>query len=129
MNDSKSIDMEKYYRCRKELTKLYKNDAVNTGNLACKVLEIRDKSRAVNSINLELQDGRITVEVRPDTTAKKKDEIINKITNCIGKYIDDNKYALDQTIADDDQFNNVIIGGNNYCDVYNIGDEIIFGLF
>lgn len=126
---AQSIDMEKYYNCRKELAKLYKNDTVNTGNLACKVLEIRDKSRVVNSINLELQEGKITVEVRPETTAKKKDEIINKIRNCIGRYIVDNKYVLDENIAEDQEFNNVIIDGCNFCEVYNIGDEIVFGLF
>lgn len=123
------IDMEKYYNCRKELTKLYTNEAANVGNLACKVLEIRDKNRSVDSINLELQEGRITVEVRPETTAKKKEEIITKITNCIGRYIVDNKSALNQEIAEDSEFNDVILDGCNFCEVYNIGDEIIFGLF
>ena len=124
-----SMDMEKYYKYRKEIGELFLHDTDNIGNLACKVLEIRDKNKCVNSINLSIQEGEISVELDNSTTNKKKTDIVNKIINCIGRYIVDNKSKLDKETAESEEFNDAILNNNNFCDIYSIGDEVVFRLF
>lgn len=124
-----SIEMSKYYNFRKEVRKLYQNDVQNTGDLCCKILEIRDKYRSVESIELKLQEYTINVELSENTSATKKQEIISKIALVIGYYIVNNRILLDESINNDPDFE-IFINSNNmiYCDIIVVGNSITFNL-
>lgn len=121
------VDMHKYYDFRRALKNMYLNDTKGIGDLACKVLEIRDQNRQVNSINLAIQEGTITVELNDKISDKKRKEVISKINNSIGRFIVDNKETLSN--IDEETFDIIMNHGSGFCDVYNVGNEIIFGLF
>lgn len=124
-----SIEMSKYYNFRKEVRKLYQNDVQNIGDLCCKILEIRDKYRSVESIELKLQEYTINVELSENTSATKKQEIISKIALVIGYYIVNNRILLDESINNDPDFE-IFINSNNmiYCDIIVVGNSITFNL-
>lgn len=124
-----SIEMSKYYNFRKEVRKLYQNDAQNIGDLCCKILEIRDKYRSVESIELKLQEYTINVELSENISATKKQEIISKIALVIGYYIVNNRILLDESINNDPDFE-IFINSNNmiYCDIIVVGNSITFNL-
>lgn len=119
------MTMSEYYDFRYRLKDLYKNDTI-AGDLACKVLEIRDKNRCVNSINVSIQEGGIIVEFDQKTPEKKRTDIVNKIQNSIGRFIVDNQ---DKISISQDSFDQIINNGNSFCDIYSVGDEVTFGLF
>lgn len=126
---NKNIEMTKYYNFRKEIHKLYKNDVINSGDLCCKVLEIRDKYRCVDSINISIQTYSITVYFEHDTDDNKKLEIIDKIGKCIKKYINDNLSLISEEITKDPDFELFLLSENKiFCDIISLGDSVQFCL-
>lgn len=119
------LSMDKYYEFRSELKNLYKNDAI-TDDLACKVLEIRDKNRCINSVDISIQEGVISVEFDNEISEKKRKDITHKIAQSISSFINNNK---DQINIDDDTFNYIVNNSYSYCDIYSVGDQVTFGLF
>ena len=121
-----NAQMNKYYSFRSDLQDLYKNDINANGDLACKVLEIRDKNRCINSMEVSIQDGRIILEFDSKTPEKKRKNITSQISKSISNFIYDNK----DNIKDYDDFiDNIVKNGSSYCDIYTVGDEVTFGLF
>ena len=124
--DNKSV-MEKYYKFRKEIQKLYKNDVYNTGDLCSKILGIRDKEKCIESIRIDLDSYTINIELSQDTTDKKKSEIVEKIARSIGYYIVDNRDKIDPEINEDESFETYITSANHlYCDIIIIGKSVTF---
>jgi len=117
-----------YYYFRKAIRELYKND-VQTGDLCCKILEIRDKYRYVESISVALQDYTIEVEFTPGTEEDKKLVILDKIATLIGYYISDNQDLLPSEVKNDHKFEIFLESENHmYCDICLIGDTLTFNL-
>ena len=81
VNATTDPHMEKYYKFRKEIHKLYDHDVYNTGDLCSKVLGIRDKEKCIESAKIALQSYTINIELAADTTVEKQTEIIDKIAN------------------------------------------------
>ncbi len=124
-----SIEMTKYYNFRKEIHKLYENDAQNAGDLCCSILEIRDKYRSVESIDLKIQEYSINVELSEGTSETKKQEVATRIAKSIGYYIINNRSLLDPEIDNDPDFETFINSDNMlFCDIMIIGDTINFNL-
>lgn len=118
--------MNKYYEYRKAIRTLYDNDTL-IGDLCCKVLEIRDKYRFVESITTEIQNYSIEVEVSEGTTDEDKGKVINKIASAIGYFISDNTYTLPPEIRNDPEFDMIIESDNFiYCDISMVGNSIKF---
>ena len=121
--------MEKYYKFRQEIHKLYDHDVYNTGDLCSKVLGIRDKEKCIESAKIALQSYTINIELAADTTIEKQTEIINKVARCIGYYIVDNRDKIDPKINEDPLFDTYITSYNPmYCDIIVIGKSITFNL-
>ena len=129
INATADPQMEKYYKFRKEIHKLYDHDVYNTGDLCSKVLGIRDKEKCIESAKIALQSYTINIELAADTTIEKQTEIINKIAKCIGYYIVDNRDKIDPKINEDPSFDTYVTSYNNmYCDIIVIGKSITFNL-
>ena len=129
INATADPQMEKYYKFRKEIHKLYDHDVYNTGDLCSKVLGIRDKEKCIESAKIALQSYTINIELAADTTAEKQTEIINKVAKCIGYYIVDNRDKIDPKINEDPLFDTYITSYNNmYCDIIVVGKSITFNL-
>ena len=129
INATADPQMEKYYKFRKEIHKLYDHDVYNTGDLCSKVLGIRDKEKCIESAKIALQSYTINIELAADTTIEKQTEIINKVANCIGYYIVDNRDKIDPKINEDPLFDTYIASYNPmYCDIIVIGKSITFNL-
>ena len=144
INTTADPQMEKYYKFRKEIHKLYDHDVYNTGDLCSKVLEIRDKEKCIESAKIvgirekekyiksakiALQSYTINIELAADTTIEKQTEIINKVAKCIGYYIVDNRDKIDPKINEDPLFDTYITSYNPmYCDIIVIGKSITFNL-
>ena len=121
--------MDKYYEFRKEIHKLYDHDVYNTGDLCSKILEIRDKEKSIESVQISLQSYTVYIELSSDTSETKINEVINKICNCIGRYIVDNRDKLDSKINEDESFNFYLDSSYHlYCDVVVVGKSINFYL-
>ena len=121
--------MKRYYEFRKEIHKLYDHDVYCTGDLYSKILEIRDKERCVESVNIDLSHYSINLELSTDTTGSKTLQIINKISNNIGIYILNNKDLLDPEITNDAAFETYLTSPMHpFCDTIVIGDSITFNL-
>lgn len=129
INTTADPQMEKYYKFRKEIHKLYDHDVYNTGDLCSKILGIRDKEKCIESAKIALQSYTINIELAADTTIEKQTEIINKVTRCIGYYIVDNRDKIDPKINEDPLFDTYITSYNPmYCDIIVIGKSITFNL-
>ena len=129
VNATTDPHMEKYYKFRQEIHKLYDRDAYNTGDLCSKVLGIRDKEKCIESAKIALQSHTINIELAADTTIEKQTEIIDKIARCIGYYIVDNRDKIDPKINEDTLFGTYITSSNHmYCDIIVIGNSITFNL-
>ena len=129
VNATTDPHMEKYYKFRQEIHKLYDHDVYNTGDLCSKVLGIRDKEKCIESAKIALQSYTINIELAADTTAEKQTEIIDKIARCIGYYIVDNRDKIDPKINEDTLFSGYITSSNHmYCDIIVIGNSITFNL-
>lgn len=119
--------MEKYYKFRKELHKLYDNDVYSTGDLCSRLLEIRDKEKVVESISVDLASYCVSIELDKDTTLDKKETIINKMRDSIGRYIINNKDTLDSSLIKDPEFESFLCS-YRYCDIITIGQSVTFNL-
>lgn len=118
-----NITDEKYYEFRKEIRKLYKNDVRLNGDLCSKILEIRDKERCVEYINVSLADFNISIEVSEDTPEDKANSIVDTIIRRISKFIADNANELN---IDDRELFTKFIDPSGYllCDVIVLGKSI-----
>lgn len=128
MLDQSQKTMDKYYKFRQEIHKLYDHDVYNTGDLCSKILGIRDKEKCVESVKIALQNYSISIELSSDTNMKKRTEITNKITKSIGYYIIDNRDKLDSNIVEDESFDTFISNPSLYCDIIIIGNYIMINL-
>ena len=122
------IQMKSYYEFRNAVRKLYDTD-VQIGDLCCKILEVRDKYRYIESINVSIQDYIINVELTSGTDDDKKAKVIDKIGSLIGYYLSDNQDLLPADIRNDPGFE-IFLESENfiYCDIYVVGDSIRFTL-
>ena len=122
------IQMSKYYEFRKAIRNLYDNDT-KIGDLCCKILEIRDKYRYVESITTSIQEYNIDIELENGTDQDKKEKILTKVADAVGRYLVDNQTLLDPSIYNDPEFE-LFIESDNYifCDIYVVGNSIKFTL-
>lgn len=121
--------MKQYYEFRKEIHKLYDHDVYNTGDLCSGILEIRDKEKCIESIKIDLSHYSIDLELSQNTSESKTLQIIDKITNSIGRYILNNKNQLDSEIINNDNFETYLISPSHpFCDTIIIGNSVTFNL-
>lgn len=91
-------DMKEYYDMRQNVRKLYAlGPAINprVNDLCSTVLQIRDKNRCVESINIDTNNFTIEVEIEEGTDFDTCLKIKNEISSTIDKYIIDNIYSID----------------------------------
>lgn len=119
------LQMKKYYDFRIAIRgALYSNDTL-IGDLCCKILEIRDKYRFVESLSVAIQDFLIEIEVEEDTDIEKKKMIVEKICTQIGYFISNNINKLPDNIRNDPDFETFIDSENFiYCDTCMVGNSI-----
>lgn len=121
--------MKQYYEFRKEIHKLYDNNVYNTGDLCSGILEIRDKEKCIESIKIDLSHYSIDLELSQNTSESKTLQIIDKITNSIGRYILNNKNQLNSEIINNDNFETYLISPSHpFCDTIIIGNSVTFNL-
>ncbi len=119
-------DMKEYYEFRQELRKLYLNDVSMQGDLCGRILQVRDKYKAVNSINVSIQDYNINIDIEPGTSENKQNEIIQKVTSKIRDFIEDNKSSIsDKSINVDEYLNSE---NNVFCDTHVVGNSVNINL-
>ena len=119
-------DMKEYYMFRQELRKLYSNDVSMQGDLCGRILQIRDKYKSVNSINVSIQDYNINIDIEPGTSENKQNEIIQKVTSKIKDFIQDNKSSIsDKSINVDEYLNSE---NNMFCDTHVVGNSVNINL-
>ena len=129
MVENETIDMHKYYAFRTEIRKLYDHDVNQCGDLCCKILEIRDKHRCINSIDIDISGYSIKVTLADGTSENKVQEIMNKIATAIGYFIVLNRSNIDPAINDDPDFETFINAPNYiFCDIIRVGQIIQFSL-
>ena len=117
--------MKDYYNFRKEIRNLYKNDVNQCGDLCVKLLEIRDKYRCVNLINIAIQTFSVDVELADGTSVNKRNEIIGKICNSIGTFLVNNRNSINPEYANSDEFDKFLNAPNYiFCDIICVGNTI-----
>ena len=123
------INMQKYYEFRKAIREnLYSNKSL-LDDLCCRILEIRDKYRYVESISIAIQEYSIEVELTEGTDFDKMDNIINKIGSAIGTFLFNSSHLLPDDIRFDKEFESFIDSDNFvFCDIYSVGSTIKFNL-
>ena len=119
------IDDKRYYELRKEVRKLYNNDANLEGDLCCSILQIRDKYSFVEGINVSIQDYTITVNMDPQTEGNKVEEILNEIVYKLRAFIRDNINVLN--ITDKNEFE-LFLTRDSFCDFIIVGTSIKINL-
>ena len=124
-----TIDMQKYYNFRTALRKLYDNDTTMCGDLCCKVLEIRDKYRSVESVSIDIRGYNISVIIADGTSESKVQEIMSKIATAIGYFIVNNRNSVEPSINNDPDFDTFINAPNFiFCDIVRVGYTVTFTL-
>jgi hypothetical protein len=119
------MTMKDYYNFRKEIRNLYKNDVNQCGDLCVKLLEIRDKYRCVNLINIAIQTFSVDVELADGTSVNKRNEIIGKICNSIGTFLVNNRNNINPEYANSDEFDKFLNAPNYiFCDIICVGNTI-----
>jgi hypothetical protein len=123
MNNNTAIDMGIYYRIRKEIRSLYKNDVNNNGDLYCSVLEVRDKHRCVSSISIDTVAYCIFVDLDDSTSDTMRNKIIAELAEAIRSYINSN---IDLISSDYEAYIDQVVNSSNYsfCDISVIGNSI-----
>ena len=117
------ITMASYYNFRKAFRSLYDHDVNQCGDLCVKLLEIRDKYRCVNMINIAIQSYSVEVELADGTSPEKRLEIINKICTSIGIFLVNNRDKIECNNPDD---LDKILNAPNFvfCDIACVGNII-----
>lgn len=112
-------DMVMYYNCRKIIHELFNSNQDNN-DLQCRLLEIRDKYRYVESVDVNMKNYSVEVELCEDIDEKKKDNIKKKVTDIIIKFVKEN--------INDNDYNeySTCIDNGTFCDTYEIGYSVIF---
>lgn len=119
----------RYYDFRKAIHKLYNEEASSKDDLCSKILEIRDKEKCVESISIFLEGYNIDVNLADNTDETKKQKVINRIGNCIGRYIVDNMGVLGEDITEDPEFDEYLNSPSyNFIDIYLIGNTVHISL-
>ena len=122
-----AINDKTYYEYRKELHKLYKDDVRMNGDICSRILELRDKNKYIEYIDMAIQDYSISLEVSEDTPEQKVNDIVYEIYTRLAEFIRNNIDQLD--IKDMDEFNNFIDPSNFLlCDVMVLGTSVTFSL-
>lgn len=125
MVDENTMSMADYYNYRKAIRSLYDNDVNQCGDLCVKLLEIRDKYRCVNMINIAIQSYSIEVELAEGTSSNKRMEIINKICNSIGTFLVNNRQSINPEYSESDEFDKFLNAPNFiFCDIAVVGNNI-----
>lgn len=97
-------DMEEYYNMREKVRELYSvGAAVNpkVNDLCSTVLQIRDKNRCVESINVDTVNYIIEVDLEEGTSTDTCLKIRDEIASTIDKYIANNIDSI-KTIEKED---------------------------
>ena len=124
---AEKIDDKKYYELRQEVRKLYKHDTNYEGDLCSRILEIRDKYKCVDSINVSLSDYSISIEFEEGTQPNKIDNIVSLVITRLSEFVEANKDDLN--ITNKEEFR-TFIDPVNYllCDVIVLGNSAEFCL-
>jgi hypothetical protein len=126
MTDNNTIDMNKYYTFRKEINKLYNTSIPDTQKLYSNILQLRDKYKYIECIDIELDYKYISIEFEEGTSDSDRLNIVCKITEYIRDYISSNTNLLDTNIINDKYFNEFI--NSDFYDFFCIGNTVRFNL-
>ena len=118
------MEMKRYYELRKAVRKLYDND-INNGDLCSRILEVRDKYRAVTSINIEIESYIISITFADNASYEKREQVKQDIIDRISYHLSDNINNID--IEDKSELAN-FIASRNFCDVFVLGNILNFNL-
>lgn len=86
-------DMKDYYDMRKKVRELYATGAITNpkvNDLCSNILQIRDKNKCIESIDIDTVNFSIEVELEESTDYKTCVKIQNDIAKIIDEYISDN---------------------------------------
>jgi len=123
--DENTMNMADYYNYRKAIRTLYDNDVNQCGDLCVKLLEIRDRYRCVNMINIAIQSYSIEVELAEGTSPNKRLEIINKICTSIGTFLVNNRQNINPEYSNSEEFDKFLNAPNYvFCDIALVGNII-----
>ena len=112
-------DMGYYYKLRKQVRNLYANDIkINPGinDLASRILQLRDKHKCVEGINLDTTNSTIDINIEEGTEQATVNKIYNQTTSILDNYIKENVnlYEKDSTKHDEVKnfklYDGVIVG-------------------
>lgn len=126
----KSNSMKDYYTHRKIIQNLYKNDVMYSGDLAGALLGLREQNRYIESMSLEIQSGRIRIELITPKDENENKEIFHnipgiyqKIAVIIDGFISANIFKItDPSTAS--VISNNIANGWRYYDINHVGNMI-----
>ena len=86
-------NMKHYYDMRQKVRELY-STGVQTNpranDLCSEILQLRDKDKAIESIAIDTIKFTIEIELEEGSTSKKNMDVVDKVSNIIDHYIDDN---------------------------------------
>jgi hypothetical protein len=118
------MEMARYYELRKAIRKLYDNH-INNGDLCSRILEVRDKYRAVTSINIEIESYSIAIMFNDNTSNDKKEQIKQDVLDRISYHLSDNINNID--IEDKIELSR-FISSRNFCDIFMLGNMLKINL-
>lgn len=114
-----------YYDMRKAVRELY-NDPNLTSNLCSRLLELRDKSKNIESLNISTSEYIVEVDFK-NRDDKFKDT--NKILKRISEFISDNSSKIKNNISDDENFSMFLNPSYClFCDMWTVGNSLKINL-
>lgn len=86
-------NMKSYYDMRQRVRELY-STGVQTNpranDLCSEILQLRDKDKAIESIDIDTIKFTIEIELEEGSTVKKNLDVVDKVSDIIDHYIDNN---------------------------------------
>ena len=114
-----------YYGMRKAVRELY-NDPSLTSNLCSRLLELRDKSKNIESLNISTSEYIVEVDFK-NKDEKFKDT--SKILKRISEFISDNSSKIENSISDNDSFTMFLNPSYClFCDMWTVGNSLKINL-
>lgn len=91
-------NMKPYYDMRMKVRELYATGVQTNpraNDLCSEILQLRDKDKAIESIDIDTIQFTIEIELEEGSSVKKNEDIVDKVSNIIDNYIDDNIGSID----------------------------------
>ena len=91
-------NMKPYYDMRIKVRELYSTGVqVNprANDLCSEILQLRDKDKAIESIDIDTLRYTIEIELEEGSNMKKSLNIVDKVSDIIDQYIDNNIKSID----------------------------------